>query len=140
MIVVHKSSLCITSINKKIPFTVHGKGNTVRNFIYVDDVSTAIETILFKGIIGEIYNIGSKNEFNVIEIIKKIVKLMKNTDNIEPYITYISDRLFNDLRYSVSNKKLMDLGWCEKVPFDIGLENTIKWYMEYDEDNWFKST
>jgi len=131
---------CITSINKKIPFTVHGKGNTVRNFIYVDDVSTAIETILFKGVIGEIYNIGSKNEFNVLEIIKKIVKVIKNTDDIEPYITYVSDRLFNDLRYSVSNKKLIDLGWNEKVPFDIGLENTIKWYMECYQDNWFKSS
>jgi len=127
---------CISSILEEKPFTIHGLGKTVRNFIHVDDVSTAVETILFKGVVGEIYNIGSKNEFNVLGIVQKIVKLMKDTHIIEPYITYVEDRLFNDLRYSVSNKKLIDLGWNEKVDFDIGLISTIHWYIHCDKDHW----
>jgi len=127
---------CIKCVKEGKPFTVHGLGNTVRNFIHVDDVSSAIETILFKGVIGEIYNIGSKNEFNVLGIVQKIVQSMKGVDTIEPYIKYVDDRLFNDLRYSVSNKKLIDLGWNEKVDFDIGLKSTIDWYMRCSQDHW----
>jgi len=127
---------CIDSIKKGIPFTVHGEGKTVRNFIHVDDVSTGVETILFKGIIGEIYNIGSKNEFNVMEIVKKIVKTMKGDDTIEPYIKYVEDRLFNDLRYSVSNAKLINLGWNEKISFEDGLKSTIDWYNTCEETHW----
>ena len=127
---------CISSIKEGKPFTIHGLGNTVRNFIHVDDVSSAIENVLFKGVIGEIYNIGSKNEFNVIEIVKKIVKVMKDTDNIEPYITYVEDRLFNDLRYSVSNTKLINLGWNEKIDFESGLKSTIAWYVGCNKNHW----
>ena len=127
---------CITSVKEGKPFTVHGLGNTVRNFIHVDDVSRAIDTILFKGIVGEIYNIGSKNEFNVLEIVQKIVRSMKGLDTIEPYIKYVEDRLFNDLRYSVSNKKLIDLGWSEQVGFTDGLKSTIDWYMRCPQDHW----
>jgi UDP-glucose 4,6-dehydratase len=129
-------SKCIDSIKKGIPFTIHGTGKNVRNFIHVDDVSTAIETILFKGVTGEIYNIGSKNEFNVMEIVKKIVKVMKDTDDISPYITYVEDRCFNDLRYSVSNTKLVSLGWSEQMPFDDGLSSTIDWYINCHHGHW----
>lgn len=127
---------CVTYIKEGKKFTVHGKGETVRNFIHVDDVSTAIEMILFKGIVGEIYNIGSKNEFNVMDIIKKVVYHMKNTDDIAPYITYVDDRLFNDLRYSVSNEKLKELGWNETVEFKDGLASTIQWYLDCPADHW----
>ena len=129
-------SKCIDSIKKGTPFTIHGEGKTVRNFIHVDDVSTAIETILYKGVVGEIYNIGSKNEFNVIEIVKKIVKIMRSTDDISSYITYVEDRCFNDLRYSVSNTKLVGLGWNEKIPFEDGLYSTIDWYISREENHW----
>jgi len=127
---------CVTYIKEGKKFTVHGKGETVRNFIHVDDVCTAIETILYKGIVGEIYNIGSKNEFNVMDIIKKVVYHMKNTDDITPYITYVDDRLFNDLRYSVSNEKLKELGWNETVEFKDGLASTIQWYLDCPADHW----
>jgi dTDP-glucose 4,6-dehydratase len=127
---------CIESIKNNRRFTVHGKGNTVRNFIHVDDVSSAIETILFKGVVGEIYNIGSKNEFNVMDIVKKIVYYMTGSDHIEPYIEYVEDRAFNDLRYSVSNKKLTQLGWSEQIGFNDGLLATIKWYMECPSTHW----
>jgi dTDP-D-glucose 4,6-dehydratase len=127
---------CVTYIKEGKKFTVHGKGETVRNFIHVDDVCTAIETILYKGIVGEIYNIGSKNEFNVMDIVKKVVYHMKNTDDITPYITYVDDRLFNDLRYSVSNEKLKELGWNETVEFKDGLASTIQWYLDCPADHW----
>jgi dTDP-glucose 4,6-dehydratase len=130
---------CITSIKEGKPFTIHGEGKTVRNFIHVDDVSSAVESILFKGIIGEIYNIGSKNEFNVMEIVKKIVKVMKGSDSVEPYIQYVEDRLFNDLRYSVSNTKLIQLGWNEKIDFENGLQSTIEWYINCDKEHWVKN-
>ena len=120
--------------NKKC--TIHGEGKTRRNFIHVDDVSTAIETILKNGVVGEIYNIGSKNEFSVMDITKKIVKYLKNTDSIEPYVEYVEDRCFNDLRYSISNKKLVELGWTEKVNFQDGFESTIGWYIENLNSNW----
>jgi len=127
---------CIDSLKNGEQIPIHGKGKTVRNFIHVDDVSTAFETILFKGLIGEIYNIGSKNEFSVMDIIKKIVYRMKNTDDIVPYIKYVEDRLFNDLRYSVSNTKLVELGWEEAVNFEDGLDSTIQWYMNCIPNHW----
>jgi len=120
--------------NKKC--TIHGKGETRRNFIHVYDVGTAIESILMKGVIGEIYNIGSKNEFSVIDITKKLVKMLKNTDTIEDYVEFVEDRCFNDLRYSISNKKLKDLGWNESVDFEDGFVSTVQWYIDNIQDYW----
>jgi dTDP-glucose 4,6-dehydratase len=119
--------------------TVHGKGRTVRNFIHVDDVSTAIETILRNGRIGEIYNIGTKNEYSVMDIAKKLIHHIKNTDNIHEHIEYVEDRPFNDLRYSVSNAKLVSLGWNESIPFEDGFKSTIDWYMNCPDDYWINS-
>lgn len=119
--------------NKKC--SIHGEGQTRRNFIHVYDVGTAIETILFKGVIGEIYNIGSKNEFSVMDITKKLIQQIKHTDVIEPYIEFVEDRCFNDSRYSISNQKLIDLGWSEYIEFEHGLNKTIDWYLQ-NLDHW----
>jgi dTDP-D-glucose 4,6-dehydratase len=73
-----------------------------------------------------------------MEIVKKIVKYMKNTDEIQPYIKYIDDRLFNDLRYSVSNSKLIALGWNETQEFESGLQSTIEWYLNCSETHWLE--
>jgi len=116
--------------------TIHGEGKTVRNFIHVYDVCTAIETIMVKGSIGEIYNIGTNNEYNVLEITKKLVKIIKNDDSIDDYVTFIEDRPFNDLRYSVSSKKLNSLGWRESIYFNDGLNTTIDWYLNCPENYW----
>lgn len=120
--------------NKKC--TIHGEGQTRRNFIHVDDVSSAIDTILAKGVIGEIYNIGSKNEFSVLEIAQKLVRHLKHTDDITDHIEFVDDRFFNDTRYSISNKKLVDLGWSENVEFEEGLKKTIQWYTDTPTTHW----
>ena len=120
--------------NKKC--TVHGKGETRRNFIHVNDVGTAIEKILTKGIIGEIYNIGSKHEYSVMEIARKLIHRLKHTDTIEDNIEFVEDRCFNDLRYSISNQKLKDLGWSEEVDFESGFESTIQWYIHNIKGHW----
>ena len=92
-----------------------------------------------KGSDGNIYNIGSKNEFSVMEITQKLVKLIKNSDEIEDHVEFVKDRDFNDFRYSISNKKLVDLGWKELVKFDDGLSNTVEWYLNVDENHWGQS-
>ena len=120
--------------NKKC--TVHGKGETRRNFIHVNDVSTAVECILINGKVGEIYNIGSNNEFSVMDIAKKLVKMLKNTDIVETHIEFVEDRHFNDLRYSISNKKLKELGWNERVDFESGFASTVQWYIDNIQNYW----
>ena len=115
--------------------TVHGEGKTVRNFIHVNDVCTAIETILLHGQIGEVYNIGTKNEYSVMDIAKKLVAFL-TTDCIDNRVEYVEDRPFNDLRYSVSSEKLCSLGWKETINFDVGLRDTILWYKQCPSDYW----
>ena len=108
--------------NKKI--TIQGDGSNVRGFLHVNDVCNAFELILEKGIVGEIYNIGSdeNNEYSILGLAKILIKLIKNTDNYDEYISYIEDRPFNDKRYYISNEKVKNLGWEIKVDFMDGLK------------------
>ncbi len=108
--------------NKKC--TIAGTGSAIRNFIHVNDVCTAVEIIINKGILGEVYNIGGNhdNEYSVMDVAKKLIKLIKNSDNESDYIEYMPDRPFNDTRYFISNDKLTNLGWEQKIMFDKGLE------------------
>ena len=126
----------ITLLNEDKKCTVHGEGKTIRNFIHVDDVSSAVETILIKGVDGNIYNIGSKNEFSVMEIASKLIQILKSSDDIDEYIEFVEDRNFNDFRYSISNDKLIQLGWSESVPFEEGLRQTVEWYLENYKGHW----
>ena len=109
--------------------TIHGDGSSRRNFIHVLDVCTAISTILFKGEINQIYNIGTNNEYSVIEIAQKIIERLKD-NHYKSWIEYVEDRNFNDKRYAVDSSKLKELGWKEKLDFEIGLLNTITWYVK----------
>ena len=108
--------------------TIHGKGETRRNFIFVDDVVKAIEVILQKGIINNIYNIGTNNEYSVSEIADKLIKYLKPDDKVEDWIQYVSDRNFNDYRYAIKSNELHNLGWEEETNFDKGFEYTIEWF------------
>ena len=114
--------------NKKC--TIHGKGLTRRNFIYILDVVKAIDTILINGIINKIYNIGTNNEYSVHEIAEKIIKYIKPDDKIDDWIEYISDRNFNDYRYAIETSELKSLGWKEEINFDQGFKDTIQWYQK----------
>jgi len=112
--------------NKKC--TVHGNGENLRNFIYTESVAKAFEKILIYGEVGQVYNIGSKNEYSVKEILKKLVKIIKNEDEYVQYIEYINDRPFNDFRYAIDSSSLESLGWKDEGNFDEQLKETVEWY------------
>jgi len=108
--------------------TIHGQGESKRNFIHVEDTARAIETILLHGLIGEIYNIGTNNEYNVSQIANILISKLKPNEPVENWITYVKDRNFNDRRYNVKAGKLVALGWKEEVKFNEGVDRTIEWY------------
>jgi dTDP-glucose 4,6-dehydratase len=107
---------------------IHGEGKTRRNFIYVDDVSKAVDSILNEGEINEIYNIGSDDEYSVKEVLEKLKDMMNIEGGIESICEYVEDRAFNDSRYCIDSRKLVNLGWSKKISFEEGLNKTIEWY------------
>lgn len=109
------------------PVTIQGDGSNVRAFLHVLDVCGALECIIEKGQLGEIYNIGSDDhyEYTVLEIAQKLIKKIKNTDDFNKWIEYIPDRPFNDKRYYISNEKVKQLGWTINVDFERGLNELI---------------
>ena len=108
--------------------TIHGKGLTERSFLYVDDVTNAFDLILHKGKIGEIYNIGTNDEYSVMDITKKLINEIKNDKEIDKYIEYVEDRKYNDKRYKISFNKLTNLGWKQKIFLEEGIKKTIEHY------------
>ena len=112
--------------NKKV--TIQGDGSNVRAFIHVYDVVKAFDIILDKGVIGEIYNIGSDDneEYTVKYVAEMLIKKIKKTENYSEHIEYITDRPFNDKRYYISNEKIKNLGWDITENFDEGINNLIK--------------
>ena len=111
--------------NKKV--TIQGDGSNVRAFIHVRDVVKAFDIILEKGIIGEIYNIGSDDneEYSVYQVAKLLIQKIKQTKAYDDYIEYIEDRPFNDKRYYISNSKIKNLGWTIEESFDKGIDELI---------------
>jgi len=111
--------------NKKV--TIQGDGSTVRAFLHAYDTARAFEVILEKGVNGEIYNIGCDEgmEYTVLEVAKMLIKMIKNTEKYDDWITYIEDRPFNDKRYYISNQKLKNLGWDIKIKFEEGLNKLL---------------
>ena len=109
------------------PVPVYGKGLNVRDWIYVLDNCTGIDTVLNKGKFGEVYNIGGGNEKSNIEITHMILDLLGKPESL---ITYVEDRLGHDLRYSLDSTKTKNLGWKPEWGFEEGLKQTIEWYKE----------
>lgn len=122
--------ICLLLDGKKL--TIQGTGECKRSFIHIDDVVKAFECVLNHGVIGEIYNIGSNiQEFSVMEVAKILLEMFGYSDD---YIEYIEDRKFNDTRYLIDNKKLIELGWkMEKLDFKENLRELIDWYRENRE-------
>jgi dTDP-glucose 4,6-dehydratase len=114
--------------------TIHGEGTAKRNFIHVSDTARAIESILLHGKIGEIYNIGTNNEYTVKDIASILINKLKPNDKLEDWITFTKDRNFNDQRYNVRSSKLSQLGWSELTKFDDGINKTIEWYRQHQND------
>jgi dTDP-glucose 4,6-dehydratase len=104
------------------PVTIQGDGSARRNFIYVDNVSSAVWTVLQKGKIDEIYNIGSTDEYSV----KEIAHLLANSLEVPLSFTFIEDRCFNDHRYSINCDQLLALGWTPSVTFEQGIHATVQ--------------
>jgi len=125
----------ITKLLNNQVCTIHGYGDSRRNFIHIFDVVSAIETIMFKGHVNEIYNIGSKNEYGVNDIFVKLCKIMKPTELPYNYKTNVPDRYFNDFRYSINCDKLKNIGWNETISFSEGLKQTINWYTKFHQEN-----
>lgn len=131
--------LFINNIRKHKPLPVYGKGENVRDWLYVEDHARAIDIIFHKGRIAETYNIGGFNEWKNIDIIKLIIKTVdKMLGNPEGYslnlITYVTDRLGHDMRYAIDSTKLQkELGWEPSLQFEEGIEKTILWYLNNEE-------
>jgi dTDP-D-glucose 4,6-dehydratase len=115
----------IKLLNENNKVTIQGDGSNIRAFLHVSDVVKAFEIILEKGIIGEIYNIGSdeEQEYTVVDVAKLLINKIKNNNNYSQYITYIDDRPFNDKRYYISNEKIKNLGWTINIDFETGINN-----------------
>jgi dTDP-glucose 4,6-dehydratase len=128
--------LFINNIVHKKPLPVYGKGENVRDWLYVVDHARAIDTIFHKGKLHETYNIGGFNEWKNIDLIKVIIKvadrlLGREDGESEKLITYVQDRAGHDLRYAIDATKIKDeLGWEPSLQFEEGIEKTIKWYLE----------
>eukprot|EP00557_Chaetoceros_sp_GSL56_P008778 CAMPEP_0176498564 /NCGR_PEP_ID=MMETSP0200_2-20121128/12393_1 /TAXON_ID=947934 /ORGANISM="Chaetoceros sp., Strain GSL56" /LENGTH=346 /DNA_ID=CAMNT_0017896789 /DNA_START=94 /DNA_END=1134 /DNA_ORIENTATION=- len=114
-----------------LPVTIHGDGSNTRNFLFVEDVARAFDYILHKGQEGLIYNIGGKNELPNIEVAKTLIKILGKENEMDDYITYVPDRKFNDLRYTINSAKLHELGWKEEMKWEDGLRKTVEWYKTY---------
>ena len=115
----------VDAMMKGTPCRIHGEGRSRRNFIYVDDVSRAVMTVLQHGKNGTVYNIGTRNEYSVIEVFD----ILRNLVNPEATKIHVGDRPHNDKRYAVDSSALKELGWSEQVPFDIAIQKTVEWYM-----------
>ena len=131
--------LFINNIRQGKPLPVYGKGENVRDWLYVEDHARAIDLIFHKGKIADTYNIGGFNEWKNIDLIKVIIKtvdrLLGNAEGIsEHLITYVTDRAGHDLRYAIDSTKLKkELGWKPSLQFEEGIERTVHWYLDNQE-------
>jgi len=124
----------INLIKRKKPVTLHGTGQNMRNFLFVEDVARAFEIVLFKGEPGRIYNIGGTNERKNIDVAKDLLALAGYSDGKEQsMMAFVEDRAFNDLRYHINSNKLKELGWREEVPWEQGLKMTYDWYLKHSD-------
>ena len=131
--------LFINNIRHRKPLPVYGKGENVRDWLYVEDHAKAIDLIFHKGKTRETYNIGGFNEWKNIDLIKVMIKvcdrLLGNPEGTsEKLITYVTDRAGHDLRYAIdANKIKEELGWEPSLQFEEGIEKTVKWYLDNQE-------
>ncbi len=131
--------LFINNIMHKKPLPVYGKGENVRDWLYVIDHAQAIELILRKGKLGETYNIGGHNEWKNIDLVRLLCQIMdkklgRAPGTSEGLITYVKDRAGHDLRYAIDSGKVQkELGWKPSVTFEEGLDKTVDWYLSNEE-------
>ncbi len=131
--------LAIHNIRNNKPVPVYGKGENVRDWLFVEDHARAIDTIFHNGRTGETYNIGGFNEWKNIDLIRLLCKVMdrklgREEGTSEKLITFVKDRAGHDLRYAIDATKLnKELGWAPSLQFEEGLEKTVDWYLANEE-------
>jgi dTDP-glucose 4,6-dehydratase len=131
--------LFINNIQNKKPLPVYGKGENIRDWLWVEDHARAIDVIFHQAALGSTYNIGGHNEWTNIALIKQLCKIMdeklgREEGESEKLITYVKDRAGHDLRYAIDSSKLQkDLGWKPSLQFEEGLKKTVEWYLENTE-------
>ena len=131
--------LFINNIRQGKPLPVYGKGENVRDWLFVEDHARAIDLIFHEGKVAETYNIGGFNEWKNIDLIKVIIKtvdrLLGNPEGeSEKLITYVTDRLGHDMRYAIDSRKLQsELGWEPSLQFEEGIEKTVRWYLDHQD-------
>lgn len=125
--------LMITRAYADQTLPVYGKGENIRDWLYVEDHCSAIDLIIRKGKAGEIYNIGGHNERTNLEVVKAILSEMNKPESL---LTYVTDRPGHDLRYAIDPSKIhQELGWLPETKFEDGIRETVKWYM--DNQDWW---
>lgn len=135
--------LVINNILHKKPIPVYGKGENVRDWLYVEDHATAIDKVFHEGEQGETYNIGGFNEWKNIDLVKVICRAMdrqldREKGSSEKLITYVKDRAGHDLRYAIDASRIKkELGWQPSLQFEEGIERTISWYLQ--NQDWMES-
>jgi dTDP-glucose 4,6-dehydratase len=135
--------LFIHNIRNYKPLPVYGKGENVRDWLYVEDHARAIDLIFNEGKIGDTYNIGGFNEWTNIDLIKVLIKVVdkqlgRSEGTSDNLITYVTDRAGHDLRYAIDATKIKnELGWEPSLQFEEGIEKTVKWYL--DNESWLNS-
>lgn len=128
--------LFINNIKNNKPLPVYGKGENIRDWLWVNDHAIAIDLIFHQGKNGETYNIGGHNEWTNIDLIKELCKIMderlgRDVGTSEKLITYVKDRAGHDARYAIDATKIKDeLGWIPSITFEEGLRNTVDWYLQ----------
>ena len=131
--------LCINNIRNGNSLPVYGKGENIRDWLFVEDHCDAIDVIFHRGAIGETYNIGGFNEWKNIDVVKLLCdtidsRLGNKKGTSEKLITFVKDRAGHDMRYAIDASKLMDkLGWKPSLKFEEGLEKTVDWYLANDQ-------
>ncbi|PKQ69753.1 dTDP-glucose 4,6-dehydratase [Raineya orbicola] len=127
--------LCINNIKHYKPLPIYGKGENIRDWLYVIDHAQAIDLVFHQGKIGETYNIGGFNEWKNIDVVRLLCKIMdrklgRAEGESEKLITFVTDRAGHDLRYAIDASKIMnELGWKPTLQFEEGLEKTVDWYL-----------
>jgi len=131
--------LFINNIRHRKPLPVYGKGENIRDWLFVEDHARAIDIIFHKGAVAETYNIGGFNEWKNIDIIKVVIKtvdrLLGRPEGADlDLITFVTDRAGHDLRYAIDSRKLQrELGWEPSLQFEEGIEKTVRWYLDNQE-------
>lgn len=140
--------LCLAEIIPKFssllhrgqPVVLHGDGSPTRRYLYAGDAADAFDTILHKGELGQVYNVGSYDEISNLDLCGKLLAELgiphDTPEEFKKWVKYTHDRPFNDHRYAVDGTKLRQLGWDQKTTFAEGLRTTVQWYKLFGEKWW----